>query len=681
MKTISRLDKLHGQNLIWFSSLIWLLFCVAAFIKFSWQEEVDTKIRRYIVSETMDASRLVNSNLNKLTESVNTISKLATHSRGDHKHLKQMIKNTVINTPGVVHGGVIFTNTDSAETQIIYENGSKQKSEISLDRVRIPIDRITQAQWLPPYFDPVAKAWFSKYVFPFTNIQPSEGETDNQGIVYLDFSLESLSQQMLNFKLGAKGFAFLISNTGQILAYPKNSALGLDISFFEADEEPLLSTIASQLHLGTLGSFKHPVTEREHWIVLEDIDHLNAKLGLVIEADELRHSLSPSYEYWDIIWFIVLAGIISLLASLNFPKDNKAKTRRLFTALSLCLFSYLLLLWFQALAPKLLSKGETLLVDHDSASLAVIEKTQHQEIFNKKQSMPIKLTIQTLTLEDADQVNIIGKVVTEDTGDTGDTGEKIPPLIINNASECRWTLISSLPNRLLLWQFVAVVKQPFDYGSFPFDREVIELSMVPSPSLNKEFLIPSFSSYASMRSESLPGIAMAEPKFGNWKILQSYFSYLNETVTEDDTLTNLKYNIVIQRNITGPLISHIMPLLVISFLTYFMLLLWTKDEKQQALWGFSTATVLQYCASLFFILVIAHVALREELNAQGVIFIEYFYFLVYFQIIFTAIGALAFTTELKIPVLENEQGLKIKQWYWPILLFLSLAITYVFIDH
>ncbi|PKF49992.1 hypothetical protein AT251_14805 [Enterovibrio nigricans] len=80
----------------------------------------------------MDASRLVNSNLNKLTESVNTISKLATHSRGDHKHLKQMIKNTVINTPGVVHGGVIFTNTDSAETQIIYENGSKQKSEISL---------------------------------------------------------------------------------------------------------------------------------------------------------------------------------------------------------------------------------------------------------------------------------------------------------------------------------------------------------------------------------------------------------------------------------------------------------------------------------------------------------------------------------------------------------------------
>ncbi|PKF49993.1 hypothetical protein AT251_14810 [Enterovibrio nigricans] len=414
---------------------------------------------------------------------------------------------------------------------------------------------------------------------------------------------------------------------------------------------------------------------------MEDIDHLNAKLGLVIEADELRHSLSPSYEYWDIIWFIVLAGIISLLASLNFPKDNKAKTRRLFTALSLCLFSYLLLLWFQALAPKLLSKGETLLVDHDSASLAVIEKTQHQEIFNKKQSMPIKLTIQTLTLEDADQVNIIGKVVTEDTGDTGDTGEKIPPLIINNASECRWTLISSLPNRLLLWQFVAVVKQPFDYGSFPFDREVIELSMVPSPSLNKEFLIPSFSSYASMRSESLPGIAMAEPKFGNWKILQSYFSYLNETVTEDDTLTNLKYNIVIQRNITGPLISHIMPLLVISFLTYFMLLLWTKDEKQQALWGFSTATVLQYCASLFFILVIAHVALREELNAQGVIFIEYFYFLVYFQIIFTAIGALAFTTELKIPVLENEQGLKIKQWYWPILLFLSLAITYVFIDH
>ena len=173
---------------------------------------------------------------------------------------------------------------------------------------------------------------------------------------------------------------------------------------------------------------------------------------------------------------------------------------------------------------------------------------------------------------------------------------------------------------------------------------------------------------------------MAEHDFGSWKLLQSYFSYQTDKLYNGHQTVNLKYNMVIQRSITGPLISHIMPLLVVSFLTYCMLLLWTKDEKQQALWGFNTATVLQYCASLFFILVIAHVALREELNAQGVIFIEYFYFLAYLQIIFTSIGALAYTTEMKIHALEYQQGLRVKQWYWPLLLMLSLIITLLFIE-
>ncbi|MDD1780494.1 hypothetical protein LRP49_04695 [Enterovibrio sp. ZSDZ35] len=674
MKVQTRLDRLRGQNLIWFSSVIWLLFCVAAYIKLSWQEEVDTKIRRYIVNETISASHLVNKNLNKLTESVTAIGQLATHSSDNHDRLRHVIKQTVLNTPGAVNGGVAFSETGSKQQQIFFSNDALVGPSDNSSRTRLHANRVTTATWLPPYYDKTAKAWFSEYVLPFNTQQALSTATANKGVAYLNFSLESLSQQMLSFKLGTKGFAFLISNTGQILAYPKNAVLGLNISAFDATDEPLLSSLASQLHLGKLGSFKHPVTGREHWIVLDQINHIDAKLGLVIEADELRHSLSPTYEYWDLVWFMVLAGLISLLAAIHFPTDNKTKASRLFTALSLCLFSYLLLLWFQALAPKPLSKDETLLIDHESATLAVMEKTQSPEDVSDKKSLELKLTVHAISLEDADKVNIVGKIVTDNTNT--DT----PPLLINNATESEWTLMRNHPDSQV-WQFVAVVKQPFDYGSFPFDREVIELSMIPAPDTQKEILVPSFSSYSSMRPESHPGIAMSEQKFGNWKILQSYFSYLNEPINAQDVLTNLKYNIVIQRNITGPLISHIMPLLVVSFLTYFMLLLWTKDEKQQALWGFSTATVLQYCASLFFILVIAHVALREELNAQGVIFIEYFYFLAYLQIIFTAIGALAYTTEIKIPVLEHEQGLKLKQWYWPIILFLSLAITYVFIDH
>ncbi|KXF83051.1 hypothetical protein [Enterovibrio coralii] len=673
MNTHSKLSKLQGQNLLWISAFIWLMFCIAAITKLHWQENIDTEIRRYLVNQTAQASDIVNTNLKKLAGSVEKLSSLAIVNRKNSQSVETLsaaVARTVSFTPGAVQGGVLFdANSKTSDTVFSVDTSA----QLNQGEISIPRSRILNDAWLLPHFDENRSAWYSEYVKPFDYAEGPDEDYSLRGLAYLNFSLESLSQQMLSFNLGTKGFAFLISDTGQVLAYPKHDVLGKNLASL-SKEEPLLTTISSQLHLGKLGSFLHPVTGREHWLVLKDIELINAQLGLVIEADELRNTLSPTYEYWDLVWFMVLAGLISSLAAFRFPTIDKDKASRLFTALSICLFSYLLLLWFQALAPKPLSKEETLLIDEESTTLAIAEKTQRSNKQRSDNALPIKLTIHSIDLEDADQVNIVGKAVIEHTN------ESTPPLIINNASDTRWVLLRNDFDHQL-WQFVATVKQPFDYGSFPFDREVIELSMLPSPSLENVILTPAFSNYESMKPEALPGIAMAERKFGSWKILQSYFSYLNEPLNENNQLTNLKYNIVIQRSITGPLISHIMPLLVVSFLTYFMLLLWTKDEKQQALWGFSTATVLQYCASLFFILVIAHVALREELNAQGMIFIEYFYFLAYLQIIFTAIGALAYTTEIKMPALEKDQGLKLKQWYWPIILFLSLAITYVFIEH
>lgn len=232
-----------------------------------------------------------------------------------------------------------------------------------------------------------------------------------------------------------------------------------------------------------------------------------------------------------------------------------------------------------------------------------------------------------------------------------------------------------------VWRYDAILKQPFDYKAFPFDRNIIELKLIPTASAStneSDLLLPLFDAYPSMKSESLPGVFENLNGFGGWQIQETYFSYQKEDFLFHTPRLVLKYNLVVQRILTGPLISHVMPLFVVSFLTYSMLLLWAKDEKKRSLWGFNTANVLQYCASLFFILTVAHVALRDTLNAQGFVFIEYFYFITYLQILFTAMASLLYTAGINIPLIDKERGIRIKQLYWPCLLLFCVMVTLLF---
>ncbi|AIW22031.1 hypothetical protein CKF94_18595 [Vibrio coralliilyticus] len=687
-------SELQYYHLRWIAALIW---SVAAFITITLYQlhaDIDTDIRHHLVEQSQAATQAINKRLAELSQKTELLAAAINQKQRDDKELRHLITQSVMTTQGAHRGGVAFRkNRYSDPANPLYspyfqKNGDNRQSQQISERYDYTLpDRMNNgprtfwfhqpmskgSMWMEPYFGTNANTWLAEFIVPFESNYDGQMNNGFDGIVFLNFSLNSLTKQVLNLDLGSQGFGMLISRTGQILAYPNKSVLGKDIYSLDPTEYPLLASISEQLTKGDLSTFSHPVTGREEWMVLSNIEGLDAQLGLIIDADELRTSTTSHAGYHDLIWFLSIAGLIIFVASLRFPDASRAKLRRLFTVLSLCLLSYLLLLWYQALAPKPLSKGEALLVNEESAYLAWQAQYPPGKKASSEHIHQINLTVESLDLVEADQVSIVGKIITSDQA----TDE--PPLHINNSLDTSWSLIRESEG-FQLWQFVALIKQPFDYESFPFDREVIELTMIPRPDSGYLMLVPEFDSYPSMRPEDLPGIRMAEHDFGSWKLLQSYFSYQTDKLYNGHQTVNLKYNMVIQRSITGPLISHIMPLLVVSFLTYCMLLLWTKDEKQQALWGFNTATVLQYCASLFFILVIAHVALREELNAQGVIFIEYFYFLAYLQIIFTSIGALAYTTEMKIHALEYQQGLRVKQWYWPLLLMLSLIITLLFIE-
>ena len=250
-----------------------------------------------------------------------------------------------------------------------------------------------------------------------------------------------------------------------------------------------------------------------------------------------------------------------------------------------------------------------------------------------------------------------------------------PPVFFPLAIDIQWEKLASKEN-LQKWKFTSEIRQPFNYASFPFDMEEIKIQIEGKNQIAKHILVPKFSMYQSMNPEDLPGINQNGLELSGWQIKQSYFSYqdLNENL---DQKALLSFNLVIKRVITGPVITHLLPLIMVSCLAFCTLLLWTKNEAKITLWGFSSSTVLEQCAALFFILVISHVSLRDELEAKDMIFLEYFYFGTYAQIVFVAVAAILYTSDIQSRILDFKEGLILKMLYWPICFAFCIAITLI----
>ena len=112
-----------------------------------------------------------------------------------------------------------------------------------------------------------------------------------------------------------------------------------------------------------------------------------------------------------------------------------------------------------------------------------------------------------------------------------------------------------------------------------------------------------------------------------------------------------------------------------AVLVFAVLMISTRKRSQIDLYGFSTSAVLGYCAALLFVLVVAHVNLRASLAADGVIYLEYFYFMMYLAILLVSVNSILVGSEVQARLIRWENNLAFKLLYWPSLLGALLLLT------
>ena len=137
------------------------------------------------------------------------------------------------------------------------------------------------------------------------------------------------------------------------------------------------------------------------------------------------------------------------------------------------------------------------------------------------------------------------------------------------------------------------------------------------------------------------------------------------------------YNFVIKRRFGNAFIVHLLPLFLVAALLYGTLLTLSDNEELASRHGFSTSVVIGTCSALLFVVLLAHIQLREQFAGAKIVYIEYFYFLMYGLLVAASAHTYLFSTRVGgwIKFIYYRDNLLLKTGFWPFVFFAMVAIT------
>lgn len=170
--------------------------------------------------------------------------------------------------------------------------------------------------WTKPYLDYMGTGWMVTCAYPIY-------DGDNFiGVICIDVQLETLKNKLLaDFRLGESGFAFLISNKGDIIYHPDHipveGELGeiLQLNLLSNDLSLEYKSIVGAMAMGKEGvdSYYSETDHQSHIIAFSQIPNLGWSLGIEInEEDYLSRNNIFTYNFISLVvigLFLIFLGV------------------------------------------------------------------------------------------------------------------------------------------------------------------------------------------------------------------------------------------------------------------------------------------------------------------------------------------------------------------------------------
>ena len=303
--------------------------------------------------------------------------------------------------------------------------------------------------------------------------------------------------------------------------------------------------------------------------------------------------------------------------------------------------------------------------------------------------------IQSLKFFDSSEVNVTGYIWQHYQDGVNDSLKPGPaevgfvlPEQVNSGSDITPREVYRIrrgDEEVIGWYFEATLRQPFEYSTYPFDHKTVWVRMWPKDFSRNVVLVPDLESYDATGTKDIFGID-ATMVMGPWQRTDTFFDYQLGSFDTNFGIENyvgkskfpeLRYNFVICRRFGDAFIVHLLPLLMVVALLFGTLLTITEDPDLSSRFGFSASGVMGSCSALFFVVLLAHMQLRDQFAGSSVVYIEYFYFLMYILLVTGAAYAYLFAAKRArwCLFIHDRDSLALKVGFWPLVLVCMIGIS------
>lgn len=619
----------------------------------------------------------------------------------DENRILAIARNLVYSDPGFVEAGVAFAPfayhprirlygsafvIDDDHARFIDLDANQDYSKPGTDWYHQPMRG--ESLWLAPRFDRDLGHALVTYGVP---LRKPGGASEPVGVLFATYTLRAFQRLLDSLDLGQNGYSFILSADQQFILHPNR-----DYSEQQTAFDILLARVASPGDVASIetalrdptstAAFVDPDTGLRSRMFFRRIAATDWILGVVLADRDILMPVRVAHRKLIDLALILAASIV--LLTLALAGIDRDVTRGLWIVSCVFAASCILVGMFViALAiQQQLPDGDNVTRISNWHSLNRFTSEQRRRTLTQREQVPIfvptGIYIQSAYLENATSVGISGYVwqrYLKGVHDGIQRGFIMPDAKTSTVTEAY--TIEDGDTELVRWNFTATVHQNFAYSRYPFDSEQVIIDLWHKEFTNNVILIPDLASYKLMSPAAKPGL-FEGIQISGWEVGDASFNYLTESYKTSFGLRdfagltnypNLYFGFDIRKEITGPFVANMLPLLVVSILLFAILFLGIREERYKGRLGFAL-DVIAACAGFFLVAILLHIALRRDLAARDIFYLEYFYFVTYAMILYVAVNYVLFT-KTTIRLVHYRDNFIVKVAFWPLSQFALLLFT------
>ena len=505
--------------------------------------------------------------------------------------------------------------------------------------------------------------------------------------------LQSIRESVAGLNLGRTGWGVVFSDDGYIIVHPDQTLIESRTSVFDVVEADDGLRAAVEDALGGGRGFierANTLTGQDSWFSYEPVAASGWTVALVTIQDEIP--VDSRSERRTIIWISIL-GIAGFALLAAWASAHLFSSRLLAVLWGNVIFCSLLLVGGIAVIRYVVyNQSDEAAVENvrivDSTGLSSFLQNQMAGPLTaqveRPASIPTGVFVRSMDFTSADDILITGNIWQKLPASRTDSA---PAFVLPDAVGL--TLTEAYRSQedgveTVGWRFEATFPQNMNISKYPLDQATATLRLNPAAFDRNQTLIPDLDSYTTINPTSLPGLDPGLQVPG-WSVSSSFFDYAFEEYPtdfgipgydRDTSVPVLQFNVGLKRLLLDPSLRNGVPLFVVFIMLFAVLATATSNPDESKLVGFNPSGVTRITSTLFFAVLLSHSQLRESIQAQEFVFLEYLYVMAYIALLLTSLHRFLFMLDrFNVPVIQYRDSLIVKLSYWPTLLVAQFLIT------